>query len=85
MSIRFEFSGALYRARTKRNLTQEESAEILNISNRWFQKIEKGIAEPKLTLACKIAKEFDINLNEIAGIEKDDNISNERRYILQRK
>ena len=68
MSVRFEFSGAMYRARTKRKLTQEETAEILGISCRWLQKIEKGIAEPKLTLTCKIIKEFNIDLNGIAGV-----------------
>ncbi len=85
MSVRFEFSGAMYRARTKRKLTQEESAEIFEISNRWYQKLEKGIAEPKITLACKIAKEFDIDLNEIAGIKKDDKIQNEERLVGQRR
>lgn len=85
MSVRFEFSGAMYRARTKRKLTQEESAEIFDISNRWYQKLEKGIVEPKLSLACKISKEFDIDLNEIAGIKKDDKIQNEDRLIGQRR
>ena len=70
MSVKFEFSGAMFRARTERNLTQEESAEIFDISNRWYQKLEKGIAEPKLSLACKISKEFDIDLNVIAGVRE---------------
>ena len=83
MNIKYKFSNALYYARTERQLTQEEASELLDISNRWFQKIEKGIAEPKLTLACKIAKEFSIDLNKLAEIDADDKISLERRLLTK--
>ena len=69
MSARFKFASALFRARTKHQLTQEKTAELLGISVRWLQKLEKGVSEPNLTLICKIQKHFDLNL---AGCVEDE-------------
>ena len=71
MMIRYKFSGALLRARTERQLTQEKAAEILGISTRWLQKIEKGTSQPNLTVTCRIVKEFNINLAECVPDEED--------------
>ena len=66
MSVKSKFSSSLYRARCERRMTQSQAAEKLNISLRWYQKIEKGESEPNLQLACNIAKYFSIDLSEFA-------------------
>lgn len=72
MMIRYKFSGALLHARTERQLTQEQAAELLGISSRWLQKIEKGTSQPNLTLTCRIVKEFKINLADCVPDEEED-------------
>ncbi len=69
MSVRLRFASALYAARTKQQLTQEKTAELLGISTRWYQKIEKGVSEPNLTLVCNIQKQFELNLANCAEEE----------------
>ena len=69
MSVRLRFASALFAARTEHRLTQEKTAELLGISTRWYQKIEKGISEPNLTLICNIQKQFKLNL---ADCTKED-------------
>ena len=75
-----KFASALYAARIKYNLTQENAAEVFDISTRWSQKIAKGTSEPNLELICKIAKKFDLNFADFAeGEEENDNIPNSKR------
>ena len=66
MSAKLKFASALFKARTKHQLTQEKTAELLGISTRWLQKLEKGTSEPNLDLVCKIQKHFQLNLAECA-------------------
>ena len=66
MSVRLRFASALFAARTEHHLTQEKTAELLGISTRWYQKIEKGTSEPNLTLICNIQKWFGLNLAKCA-------------------
>lgn len=63
MSIKTQFTTKLLFQRKMRHLTQEQTAEKLGISTRWYQKIETGHSEPNLELTCKIAREFDINFS----------------------
>ena len=77
---KFKFASALYAARIKYNLTQENAAEIFDISTRWYQKIESGKSEPNLDLICKIAKKFDLNFADFAeGEEENGYISDKKR------
>ena len=70
MKVRHNFATALYHARTEKKLTQEETAELLDISTRWFQKIENGYSEPNLELTCKIVKEFGLELEKCVEDKK---------------
>lgn len=70
MNVRYVFSGALLHARTEKKLTQAEAAELLGISTRWMQKIEKGAVAPNFELTCKIVSKFDVNLYEIVKSEE---------------
>lgn len=51
--------------REKQGYTQEFTAEILGISARHYQRIEKGENEPSLKLLKKIIKILKIPDNEI--------------------
>ena len=42
MNLKLKFSKAIYHARIELGYTQEEVAEAVSISKRWYQKIESG-------------------------------------------
>lgn len=51
--------------RREKNLTQEQAAELLDISARWYQKIERGQAKPGFDLICDLATEFSIDFSKL--------------------
>ena len=66
MSVKTKLARALYQSRTEQKLTQEQAAEILDISCRYFQKIEAAqVSHPDLKLVCKIANEFNIDFAQL--------------------
>lgn len=56
--------------REKRKYTQEELAEIINISPRQLQRIEKDEYSTRLKTFISIIKTLDIPDNEIADFMK---------------
>lgn len=61
MSIISNFSRAIYYARKEMGLTQEQAAEALGISTRWFQLVENGKHICGGELALKIMAFFGID------------------------
>lgn len=61
MSIKQRFASAVYHARLERGLTQAKAAEELDISLRWYQRIEYGHYLPSAKLALKIIAHFEID------------------------
>ncbi len=55
------FSSAVYHARVFRGLTQEQLAEALGISVRWFQAIEKGEGKPSFDLLLRMLCLLDLD------------------------
>lgn len=55
--------------RLEKNLTQEQAAELLEISARWLQKIESGHSKPGFDLICNLAKEFSIDFSKLGEDE----------------
>ena len=51
--------------RTKRNLKQREVAEALGITTSYYGMIEIGTRKPSLSLALKMARYFDLSIEEI--------------------
>ena len=51
--------------RKKNNITQEELAEVLEVSRQTINAIEKGKYCPTLKLASKIAKYFNKKVEEV--------------------
>lgn len=52
-------------ARINRGLTQKEVAERLNVTQQTLSAWEKGLREPKISQARKLAKLYDVPLDNI--------------------
>lgn len=59
----------VYSLRTKIGLTQEELANMAGITRQTVIAIEKGNYTPSVLLALKIAKIFDLSVEEIFFIK----------------
>ena len=66
MSINSNFSKAIYYKRKEMGLTQEEAAEKLDISTRWFQMVENGKHIPGGELVLKIIVFFGIDSHTLS-------------------
>lgn len=64
-----KFCKRLRAERKDRNLTQEQAAELLDISARWLQKVESGKSKPGFDLICKLAEEFAIDFAKLGEDE----------------
>ncbi len=56
--------------RKKKNLTQEDLARILNVTDKAISKWENGRCLPDVSLFAKLCKELDITVNELLSGEK---------------
>ena len=63
--------------RAKFDLTQEQLADLVEVSRKTINTLERGIYTPSVSLALKIAKVFDTQVEEIFFLNK--------HYIFQRK
>lgn len=59
-------SKTLRARRRERKLTQEKTAELLEISVRWYQKVECGKGNPSFSLICELARVFQIDFAEFS-------------------
>ena len=57
--------------RKNRNLKQEELADFLSVSRQTIISIEKGKYNPSIILAFKIAKFFEMDIEEIFIYEEN--------------
>jgi putative transcriptional regulator len=58
--------------RAKANLTQEQLANAVGVYRQTIIAIEKGKYVPSLTLAFKISRHFNVNVEEIFECEETD-------------
>ena len=54
--------------RAKKDITQEELAEEMEVSRQTINAIETGKYNPSLELALKLAKFFDTNVEQIFSL-----------------
>ncbi len=59
--------------RRKNNLTQDELAGILEVSRQTISSIENGKYNPSILLAFRIARYFDLTVEQIFIYEEDEN------------
>lgn len=60
-----ELGGKVQEARKKRNLTQEELAEMVSVSTTYVGFIEQGQRVPSIKTADKISRVLGIRLSEL--------------------
>jgi len=58
--------------RAKKDLTQQDLAEKVQVSRQTINSIEAGKYVPSTVLALKIARVFEIALEEIFELEEED-------------
>lgn len=58
--------------RKQRNLSQEDLAKALEVSRQTIGSLENGRYNPSIILAFKIAKYFNMNIEDIFIYEEDD-------------
>ena len=61
--------------RARYDLTQDELADIVDVSRRTMLYLEKGKYNPSLFLAYKVAKTLHSTVEEVFIIEEDEGIS----------
>lgn len=62
-----KFGLALARLRKKRDMTQSELAEVLNLTRQAISKYEVGDSFPDVTVLLKISEVFGLTLDELIG------------------
>lgn len=67
----------LKKLRSEKGLTQEQFAEILNVSNRTVSRWETGSNMPDISLLVEIADFYDISIPEIINGERKSEKMNE--------
>ncbi|HEK9996699.1 TPA: helix-turn-helix transcriptional regulator [Streptococcus equi subsp. zooepidemicus] len=59
--------------RKQKGITQEELANALEVSRQTIGSLENGRYNPSITLAFKIARFFDLTIEQIFSDEGDQN------------
>lgn len=59
--------------RKKENMNQEELAKALGVSRQTISSLENGRYNPSILLAFKIAKYFDVKIEDIFIYEEERN------------
>lgn len=57
--------------RTKKQLTQQQLADLVKVSSRTIISLEKGQYNPSVLLAHELAKIFGLNIEELFNFEED--------------
>jgi len=58
--------------RAKKNITQADLAEAIDVSRLTIHSIETGKFNPSILIALKIARYFDIPVDELFMLEETD-------------
>jgi putative transcriptional regulator len=58
--------------RAKKNITQADLAEAIDVSRLTIHSIETGKFNPSILIALKIARYFDIRVDELFMLEEAD-------------
>lgn len=71
MEMKTKFADALLRARQRQGLTQEQAAEAVSLSVRWYQQIERGARMPGILALRRLRSFFDIDTDTDPEAEDD--------------
>lgn len=62
--------------RESRNVTQEEIAQHIGVTQTYISRVEKGTKQISLDLASDVADYLGVSLDEIAGRQKPESNQN---------
>ena len=83
--IEKQIKDVIYENRKKKQLTQEQLADQLNVSNKTISKWERGLNLPDASIMQDVCSILDISLNELfAGekLNKDEQIKHSEQTII---
>lgn len=66
----YSLSNKIYELRKKKNLTQEDLAVLLDISDKSVSKWENGTSKPTIANLKKLSSIFDVSLDELVEVEE---------------
>jgi putative transcriptional regulator len=72
---------SLKELRTKKNKTQEQISNAIGINRAVYSHYENGLRIPKVDVACKIAVYFNVKVEDIIFITKNDTICHKKQAI----
>ena len=72
----------LEQIRREKGITQEELADALEVSRQTVGSLENGRYNPSIILAYKIAKYFNLTIEEIFIYEEDKKWKNKKHRIF---
>ncbi len=72
-------SNMINKLRTNANMSQEQFADLLNVSRQSVQKWESGVSTPELEKLVKIAKYFDVSLDALV-LDSDPRVTEELTF-----
>ena len=87
-----DFANTIYRIRTERDITQQELADLIGVSNRTISKWEQGTTVPDLETIKRLCKELGISPGAIVKSERNfrdyhyiikKNITDIFKYIIK--
>ena len=78
-----KIGGFLKELRKEKNLTQEQLAEVLNVSGRTVSRWETGSNMPDLSILVELADYYDVDIREIInGERKSEKMKDELKDTL---
>ena len=78
----YKLGDKIYELRKKKNLTQEDLAILLDISDKAISKWENGTSKPTIDNLKRLSKRFDITLDELIEIEEKENNQKITKIVL---
>ena len=78
----YKLGDKIYELRKKKNLTQEDLAILLDISDKAISKWENGTSKPTIDNLKRLSKIFDITLDELIEIEEKENNQKITKIVL---
>lgn len=57
--------------RAKKNLTQEQLSDLVNVTRKTINTVEKGKYVPSTVLALKLAQTLDVTVEELFSLEEE--------------
>ncbi|MER1998857.1 MAG: helix-turn-helix transcriptional regulator [Lysinibacillus sp.] len=67
-----QIKNVVQNARKQKNLTQQQLAELVDVSRRTIISLEKGNYTPSLLLALQLAEVLEVTVHELFFIQREE-------------